>query len=76
MLTEPPSVANVTVDAKDLVTVKETMDVKDLLMYLKEKLKRNVEVVYVKKGGEKKENKKVDDGNDGEKKENKEVNGG
>ncbi|KAJ6750160.1 hypothetical protein OIU85_000764 [Salix viminalis] len=59
-------VGSVTVDAaKDLVTVKGTMDVKDLAPYLKEKLKRGVEVVSPKKeekkeapaagGGEKKE---------------------
>ncbi|XP_022742699.1 heavy metal-associated isoprenylated plant protein 6-like [Durio zibethinus] len=57
-------VQSVNVDgAKDLVTVKGTMDVKDLVPYLKEKLKRSVEVVPPKKddavekkdGGEKKE---------------------
>ncbi|KAJ6778300.1 HEAVY METAL-ASSOCIATED ISOPRENYLATED PLANT PROTEIN 6 [Salix koriyanagi] len=62
-------VGSVTVDAaKDLVTVKGTMDVKDLAPYLKEKLKRGVEVVSPKKeekkeapaagGGEKKEKEK------------------
>lgn len=49
----------VTIDgAKDLVTVKGTMDGKVLLPYLKEKLKRPVEVVPAKKddaGGDKKE---------------------
>ncbi|KAK1561805.1 hypothetical protein Q3G72_000863 [Acer saccharum] len=56
-------VANVTVDkAKELVTVKGTMDPKELVPYLKEKLKRAVEVVApaAKKddgGGDKKENK-------------------
>lgn len=42
---------------KDLVTVKGTMDVKTLPGYLKEKLKRNVEIVPPKKeegGGDKK----------------------
>ncbi|XP_059305880.1 heavy metal-associated isoprenylated plant protein 6-like isoform X1 [Lycium ferocissimum] len=42
---------------KDLVTVKGTMDLKELLPYLKDKLKRNVEIVPPKKddgGGEKK----------------------
>ncbi|CAN0878714.1 Heavy metal-associated isoprenylated plant protein 6 [Linum grandiflorum] len=39
-------VASVAVDAaKDLVTVKGTMDVKELTSYLKEKLKRSVDVV-------------------------------
>jgi copper chaperone CopZ len=43
-------VNTVTVDAgKDLVTVKGTMDPKALVPYLKEKLKRNVEVVPAKK---------------------------
>ncbi|KAF3441827.1 hypothetical protein FNV43_RR15742 [Rhamnella rubrinervis] len=51
-------VESVTCDgAKDLVTVKGTMDVKELAPYLKEKLKRNVDVVPPKKeeGGEKKD---------------------
>ncbi|KAI4300315.1 hypothetical protein L6164_033707 [Bauhinia variegata] len=51
-------VESVNIDgAKDLVTVKGTMDVKELTPNLKEKLKRNVEVVPPKKdgGGEKKE---------------------
>ncbi|XP_054800496.1 heavy metal-associated isoprenylated plant protein 6-like [Prosopis cineraria] len=54
--------------AKDLVTVKGTMDVKELTPYLKDKLKRNVEVVPPKKegGGEKKEAK--EGGGGGEKK--------
>lgn len=65
--------------AKDLVTVKGTMDVKELTPYLKEKLKRNVEVVPPKKDDDKKE--KADDGKKekdggGEKKENKEGGGG
>lgn len=63
--------------AKDLVTVKGTMDVKDLVPYLKEKLRRNVEVVPPKKddaGGEKKENKDAAAGG-GEKKENKDAGG-
>ncbi|PPD70847.1 hypothetical protein GOBAR_DD32270 [Gossypium barbadense] len=50
---------------KDLVTVKGTMDLKDLVPYLKEKLKRSVDVVPPKKddGGEKKDvgEKKVTD---------------
>lgn len=66
---------------KDLATVKGTMDPKELVEYLKEKLKRNVDVVAPKKdeekkekdgGGEKKEEKKEEkekkDGGDGEKK--------
>ncbi|XVF76433.1 hypothetical protein PTKIN_Ptkin13bG0265700 [Pterospermum kingtungense] len=52
-------VESVNVDgAKDLVTVKGTMDVKDLVPYLKEKLKRSVDVVPPPKkddGGEKKD---------------------
>ena len=57
--------------AKDLVTVKGTMDVKELTPYLKDKLKRNVEVVPPKKDDDKKEK-----GGGGEKKENKEGGGG
>lgn len=45
--------------AKDLVTVKGTMDVKALQPYLKEKLRRDVEIVPAKKE-EKKEEKKVE----------------
>ncbi|KAL4346715.1 hypothetical protein GQ457_17G010640 [Hibiscus cannabinus] len=51
-------VQSVDVDgAKDLVTVKGTMEVKDLVPYLKQKLRRNVDVVPPKKddAGEKKE---------------------
>ncbi|KAK8563556.1 hypothetical protein V6N13_006245 [Hibiscus sabdariffa] len=57
-------VQSVDVDGtKDLVTVKGTMDVKDLIPYLKQKLRRNVDVVPPKKddaddkkvGGEKKD---------------------
>ncbi|XP_011018745.1 PREDICTED: uncharacterized protein LOC105121704 isoform X2 [Populus euphratica] len=63
-------VASVTVDAaKDLVTVKGTMDVKDLAPYLKEKLRRAVEVVPPKKEEEKKD--KAGGGDGGDKKENK-----
>lgn len=53
--------------AKDLVTVTGTMDVKDLVPYLKEKLKRNVEVVPPKKeeGGEKKDKQGGGDKKDG-----------
>ncbi|KAJ8513305.1 hypothetical protein OPV22_003739 [Ensete ventricosum] len=64
-------VEEVTVDAaKDLVTVKGTMDVKNLPTVLKDKLKRPVEIVPPKKddgGGEKKEKEKGGDGG-GEKK--------
>ena len=44
---------------KDLVSVKGTMDVKEIVPYLNDKLKRNVEVVPPKKegGDNKKENK-------------------
>ncbi|KAK8561931.1 hypothetical protein V6N13_148930 [Hibiscus sabdariffa] len=51
-------VQSVDVDgAKDLVTVKGTMDVKDLVPYLKQKLRRNVDVVPPKKddAGDKKD---------------------
>ncbi|KAK6779526.1 hypothetical protein RDI58_021710 [Solanum bulbocastanum] len=52
-------VEEVKVDSeKDLVTVKGTMDLKELIPYLKDKLKRNVEIIPPKKddgGGEKKE---------------------
>ncbi|KAL3358305.1 hypothetical protein AABB24_015437 [Solanum stoloniferum] len=50
-------VEEVKVDSeKDLVTVKGTMDLKELIPYLKDKLKRNVEIVPPKKDdGEKKE---------------------
>lgn len=41
--------------AKDLVTVKGTMDAKELTPYLKKKLKRNVEVVPPKKDDDKKD---------------------
>ncbi|XP_041024705.1 heavy metal-associated isoprenylated plant protein 6 isoform X2 [Juglans microcarpa x Juglans regia] len=74
------------VDAgKDLVTAKGTMDVKELVAYLKEKLKRNIEVVPPKKdeGGDKKakeaggggDKKEKEAGGGGEKKE-KEAGGG
>lgn len=69
-------VEDVTVDSqKDLVTVKGTMDVKELTAYLSEKLKRSVEVVPPKKegggsGGDGGEKKKEGGGGggDGEKK--------
>ncbi|XP_028776080.1 heavy metal-associated isoprenylated plant protein 6 [Neltuma alba] len=49
-------VESVNIDAgKDLVTVKGTMDVKEMAPYLKGKLKRNVEVVPPKKDDEKKD---------------------
>ncbi|KAJ8537765.1 hypothetical protein K7X08_014305 [Anisodus acutangulus] len=73
-------VEEVKVDSeKDLVTVKGTMDLKDLIPYLKDKLKRSVEIVPPKKddGGGKKEKegggaggeKKEKEGGGGEKKE-------
>ncbi|KAK1563433.1 hypothetical protein Q3G72_027541 [Acer saccharum] len=56
-------VEDVTIDsARDLVTVKGTMDAKELAPYLEEKLKRTVEVVPPAKkddGGEKKDNKEA-----------------
>ncbi|XP_039066107.1 heavy metal-associated isoprenylated plant protein 5-like isoform X2 [Hibiscus syriacus] len=72
-------VQSVVVDgAKDLVTVKGTMDVKDLVPFLKQKLRRNVDVVPPKKddagekkdaAGEKKEKPKEAAEGGGEKKE-------
>ncbi|URE28228.1 Heavy-metal-associated domain-containing protein [Musa troglodytarum] len=71
----PAGVQEVTVDAaKDLVTVKGTMDAKTLPAVLRDKLKRGVEVVPPKKhaggggGGEEKKDK-GGDGGGGEKKE-------
>ncbi|PPD87123.1 hypothetical protein GOBAR_DD15936 [Gossypium barbadense] len=65
-------VQSVDVDgAKDLVTVKGTMDVEDLVPYLREKLRRNVEVVPPKKedAGEKKDGgEKNDAGGDNKEK--------
>ncbi|KAK7392451.1 hypothetical protein VNO78_20890 [Psophocarpus tetragonolobus] len=59
-------VTSVNIDgSKDLVTVKGTMDVKEMVPYLNEKLKRNVEVVPPKKDDDKKEK----EGGGGEKKE-------
>ncbi|KAJ8532821.1 hypothetical protein K7X08_015710 [Anisodus acutangulus] len=64
-------VEEVKVDSeKDLVTVKGTMDLIDLIPYLKDKLKRSVEIVAPKKddgGSQKKE--KEGGGSGGEKKE-------
>lgn len=63
-----------TVDPKnDLVTVKGTMNVKELVPYLKEKLKRSIEIVPAKKdgGGDKKDgggDKKEGGGGDEKKK--------
>ncbi|XP_077220596.1 heavy metal-associated isoprenylated plant protein 3-like [Tasmannia lanceolata] len=69
-------VEHVSIDPqKDLVTVRGTMDVKNLPVYLKEKLKRNVEIVPPKKdeGGDKKKDKeggeKKEKDKEGEKKE-------
>ncbi len=64
---------------KDLVTVKGTMNVKELTPHLKQKLKRTVDIVPTKKddnkGGEKKDDKlggeKKDDKKGGEKKDDK-----
>lgn len=50
--------------SKDLVMVRGTMDVKDLAPYLKEKLKRDVDIILPKKddkSGEKKDDKKEKD---------------
>ncbi|KAL5136963.1 Heavy metal-associated isoprenylated plant protein 6 [Glycine soja] len=59
--------------SKDLVTVKGTMDVKEMVSYLNEKLKRNVEVVPPPK---KDDDKKEKEGDGGEKKEKEKDGGG
>ncbi|KAK6943864.1 Heavy metal-associated domain, HMA [Dillenia turbinata] len=70
-------VNSVTVDAqKDIVTIKGTMDVKDLVPFLKQKLKRSVEVVppagAAAGGGVKKDDKKDKEaGGGGDKKDDK-----
>lgn len=65
---------------KDLVTVTGTMDVNQLIPYLKEKLKRSVDVVPPKKpegdGGEKKEKEGGGGGGGGDKKEKEGEGGG
>nr|GEW12402.1 heavy metal-associated domain, HMA [Tanacetum cinerariifolium] len=70
---------------KDLVTVKGTMNTKELVPHLKEKFKRNVDVVPPKKeenkGGEAKEKsggdkKKKESGGDGDAREAKQPSGG
>lgn len=50
--------------AKDLVTVKGTMEVKDLVPYLKDKLRRSVDVVPPKKADAPAADKKADAGGD------------
>lgn len=59
IISKSKGVKTVTVDSqKDLVTVTGPMDVKELIPYLKEKLRRTVEIVSPKKddaGGDKKE---------------------
>ncbi|KAK7267728.1 hypothetical protein RIF29_20406 [Crotalaria pallida] len=62
--------------SKDLVTVKGTMEVNDLVPYLNDKIKRKVEVVPPKKDDDKKEKDGGGDKKEGEKKENKEGGGG
>lgn len=58
---------------KNLVTVKGTMNMNELIPYLKEKLKRNIDIVPPKKEdnkvGEKKDEKKVEGGDDKKEKE-------
>lgn len=75
-----PGVEEVKMDTeKDLVTVKGTMDVKELTNYLKDKLKRNVDVVAPKKdagGGEKKGKEGGGGGDKKEKEKEKESGGG
>ncbi|KAJ4836540.1 hypothetical protein Tsubulata_013583 [Turnera subulata] len=71
-------VDGVTIDAaKDVVTVKGTMDVKELVPYLKEKFRRGVEVVPAKKDDDKKGGKEAPaaGGGGGDKKESKEGGG-
>ncbi|KAL8135940.1 hypothetical protein AgCh_010527 [Apium graveolens] len=84
IISKSEGVDNVSVDSKnDLITIKGTMDVKLLVPHLKEKLRRNVEIVPAKKddgggdkkdkagGGDKKEGgggDKKDKGGDGDKK--------
>ncbi|KAJ8754260.1 hypothetical protein K2173_002160 [Erythroxylum novogranatense] len=70
IISKSKGVTNVAVDtAKEVVTVTGTMDVKELVPYLKDKLKRNVDVVPAKDekkdgggGGDKKADKKEGDG--------------
>ncbi|XP_042474981.1 heavy metal-associated isoprenylated plant protein 3-like [Macadamia integrifolia] len=74
IVTKFKGVESVSIDpAKDLVTVKGTMDMKILTPYLKEKLKRSVDVVPAKKDDDKKGkeggDKKEKNGGGGEKKE-------
>ncbi|KAI3721626.1 hypothetical protein L2E82_32643 [Cichorium intybus] len=73
-------VESVTPDSgKDLVTVKGTMNVKELLPHLKEKLKRKIDVVPPKKedkGGDAKEDKKEKGDGGGDKKEKESGGGG
>ncbi|KAL8149920.1 hypothetical protein AgCh_006795 [Apium graveolens] len=67
IISKTDGVDNVIVDSKnDLVTVKGTMNVNELVPYLKEKLKRSVEIVPAKKEGGGGDDKKK--GIDGEKK--------
>lgn len=56
---------------KDLVTIKGTLDAKEIVPYLTEKLKRDVEVIQPKKEEDNKKNKEKDGG-----KEKKEEDGG
>ncbi|KAL3531972.1 hypothetical protein ACH5RR_005493 [Cinchona calisaya] len=73
-------VENVTIDSeKDLVTVKGTMDMEDVIPYLKEKFKRSVDIVPPKKddgGGDKKGKEGGGGGEKKEKEKEKETGGG
>ncbi|KAL5060037.1 hypothetical protein RYX36_031641 [Vicia faba] len=64
-------VESVNIDGgKDLVTIKGTTDAKEIVAYLTEKLKRDVEVIQPKKEEDNKKNKeKKEEGGGGEKKE-------
>ncbi|CAL5194064.1 unnamed protein product [Lathyrus oleraceus] len=65
-------VESVNIDGgKDLVTIKGTIDAKEIVPYLTEKLKRDVEVIQPKKEEDNKKNKEKDGG-----KEKKEEDGG
>ncbi|XP_071706733.1 heavy metal-associated isoprenylated plant protein 6-like [Rutidosis leptorrhynchoides] len=62
LISKSDGVESVSIDAgKDLVSVKGTMNVKELIPHLKEKFKRNIDIIAPKKdekGGETKDDKK------------------
>lgn len=73
LISKIDGVESVTPDSgKDLVTVKGTMNVKELIPHLKEKLKRKIDVIPPKKedkGGDMKDDKKAEGGGDKKEKE-------